>query len=159
MPIRKELRHFYKGAEWQAVRARILARAGGACEGCGVPNRVVVLRQIGWWTPNTLDAVLYKHGGSREGGNPGLLAWRHAGVKVVQVANFATPSLARWVRIVLTIAHLNHEAGDNRDENLKALCQWCHFQHDKQFHAFNARRTRQARKDAGRPLLPVGGVA
>jgi hypothetical protein len=153
MPIRKELRHFYKGAEWQAVRARILARACGACEACGVPNRVVVLRQFGWWTPNTLDAVLYKQRGVM------VLPWRHAGLAGEHLAGFGCHQLARWVRIVLTIAHLNHEAGDNRDENLKALCQWCHFQHDKQFHAFNARRTRQARKDAARPLLPVGGVA
>lgn len=29
-------------------------------------------------------------------------------------------------RVVLTIAHLNHDITDNRDYNLAALCQRCH---------------------------------
>jgi hypothetical protein len=59
----------------------------------------------------------------------------------------------RVVRIVLTVAHLNHDPRDNREENLKALCQWCHLNYDKLHHA----ETRAVRKDAARPLL--AGVA
>lgn len=33
--------------------------------------------------------------------------------------------------VVLTVAHLNRDTADNRDENLKALCQNCHFEHDR----------------------------
>jgi hypothetical protein len=55
------------------------------------------------------------------------------------------------VRIVLTVAHLNHVPGDNRSENLKALCQWCHLNHDKEHHA----ESRATRKDADRPLLQL----
>lgn len=55
------------------------------------------------------------------------------------------PVPTRIVGIVLTIAHLNHDPTDNRDENLRALCQWCHLDHDRRFHLGNARRTR-ARK-------------
>lgn len=42
MPIRPELRHLYRGPGWQAVRARILARAGNQCERCGKPNGTFV---------------------------------------------------------------------------------------------------------------------
>ena len=56
---------------------------------------------------------------------------------------------AHLVRIVLTIAHLNHTPGDDRDENLKALCQWCHLNLDKHHHA----ESRAARKDQSRPIL------
>jgi len=48
--------------------------------------------------------------------------------------------------IVLTIAHLNHDTTDNRDENLSALCQRCHLSHDKYLHATNARETRRKKQ-------------
>lgn len=34
-------------------------------------------------------------------------------------------------RVILTVAHLNHDIRDNRPENLKALCQRCHLNHDR----------------------------
>ncbi len=64
------------------------------------------------------------------------------------------PINRRQVLIVLTVAHLNHVAGDDRDENLLALCQWCHLNYDKLHH----KETRSARKDAARPLLDVANV-
>ncbi|MEZ4529058.1 MAG: hypothetical protein R2941_24360 [Desulfobacterales bacterium] len=33
-------------------------------------------------------------------------------------------------RVVLTIAHMNHDIEDSRPENLRALCQRCHNTHD-----------------------------
>ena len=32
--------------------------------------------------------------------------------------------------VVLTVAHLNHEPSDCRDENLMAMCQACHIRYD-----------------------------
>jgi 5-methylcytosine-specific restriction endonuclease McrA len=46
------------------------------------------------------------------------------------------------VKIVLTVAHLNHDITDNRPENLRALCQRCHLTHDKEQHAQTRRRNR-----------------
>jgi hypothetical protein len=138
MPIRPELRHFY-GREWrEKTRPRILARAGGRCEHCGKPNhrRVWVISLSPgsqyWTLTKSRQAWHYCNlaGGS---GNFLLFDW----------------SAARRIRVVLTIAHLNHQAGDDRDENLKALCQWCHLNHDKEHH----RETRAARKDGARPLF------
>jgi 5-methylcytosine-specific restriction endonuclease McrA len=61
----------------------------------------------------------------------------------------------KLTRIVLTIAHLNHIAGDDRDDNLKALCQRCHFLHDLEQHHVS----RSTRKDLARPLLAKGETA
>lgn len=58
---------------------------------------------------------------------------------------------AGGIKVVLGVAHLNHTPGDDRDENLKALCQWCHLNYDKIHH----RETRAARKDKARPLLAM----
>ena len=38
MPIKKELRRFYRGPAWQATRARIRERAGDRCEHCHSRN-------------------------------------------------------------------------------------------------------------------------
>jgi len=46
------------------------------------------------------------------------------------------------LKIVLTIAHLNHDTTYNRDENLAALCQKCHLNYDKEFHKKNAAETK-----------------
>jgi hypothetical protein len=46
-------------------------------------------------------------------------------------------------KVVLTVAHLNHTPEDCRDENLKAWCQRCHLNYDKDHHA-QTRRNRLA---------------
>lgn len=38
-------------------------------------------------------------------------------------------------KVVLTVAHLNHEKHDVRGENLAALCQRCHLGYDAKMHA------------------------
>jgi 5-methylcytosine-specific restriction endonuclease McrA len=48
--------------------------------------------------------------------------------------------------VMLTVAHLNHDTTDNREENLKALCQKCHLGHDAKYHAQNAAKTRTRKK-------------
>jgi len=34
-------------------------------------------------------------------------------------------------KVVLTVAHLDHDIKNNRFSNLAALCQRCHFEHDR----------------------------
>ena len=97
----------------QAIRARILLRAENRCEGCGLAN--------------------------------GVLGVRLADGAFVETANCEPGT---WVdgrkvmRVVLTVAHLNHDTGDNRDDNLRALCQQCHNRHDA---GMRAERRRAAR--------------
>ena len=58
---------------------------------------------------------------------------------------------AKWAKgkVVLTVAHLNHQPMDCRDENLKAMCQRCHLRYDMTHHQLNARRTRRSKKASG----------
>jgi hypothetical protein len=46
-------------------------------------------------------------------------------------------------KVILTVAHLNHDTQDNRDENLMAMCQLHHLRYDAKHHA----ETRAARKE------------
>lgn len=57
----------------------------------------------------------------------------------------------RRPRVVLTIAHLDHDITNNNDDNLAALCQRCHLTYDAKHHAANARKTRQRKKASERP--------
>lgn len=62
---------------------------------------------------------------------------------------------AQWAKgkVVLTIAHLNHDTQDNRPENLKAMCQRCHLRYDADLHARNSARTREMRRAQGTGVL------
>jgi hypothetical protein len=135
MPIRPDLRPFYRGAHWRAIQARIRERAWNRCEQCGKPNREQVSTisgrdwmywraSMGYWTDET-------------------------GKEFPQLAIAESDIDVRRIRVQLHVAHLNHTPGDDRDENLKLLCQWCHFHYDKHHH----QQTRAQRKDARRPLL------
>lgn len=53
----------------------------------------------------------------------------------------------RRPRVVLTIAHLDHNPKNNDDDNLAALCQRCHLAYDQVHHAKNARITRQKKRE------------
>jgi hypothetical protein len=59
----------------------------------------------------------------------------------------------RQIRVKVGVAHINQTAGDDRDENLAAWCDWCHLAHDRPEHLIHARVTRINRKDSSRPLL------
>lgn len=132
MPIRKHLRKFYRGAAWQATRDRILLRAAHSCEGCGKPNHATI-------------QVMRDGSGRWCAGNPRRGQWFGADAKPVARPSAADLRRCQRIRVVLTIAHLNHLAGDDRDENLRALCQRCHLAHDQRWHLAQARRTRAAK--------------
>lgn len=52
-------------------------------------------------------------------------------------------------RVVLTVAHLDHDTTNNADENLMAMCQRCHLTYDAKLHAQNARQTRRKKMASG----------
>jgi 5-methylcytosine-specific restriction endonuclease McrA len=122
MPIRKELRKFY-GKKWkEETRPRILERDGHKCKWCKAPNSTIVARWPktcpGWWFD-------YETG----------QAYNEAGELQPHVVKASeTPDDVYFVKIVLTVAHLNHTPGEDDDENLAALCQRCHLKHDASQH-------------------------
>lgn len=51
-------------------------------------------------------------------------------------AEHGFPNPVTGSTVVLTTAHLNHNIKDNRPSNLRALCQKCHLDYDRQYHLF-----------------------
>jgi hypothetical protein len=137
MPIKPENRALYP-ANWKTeIRPRILERAGNCCERCKVPNRARVFRFVEdgeafYQFPDdgrVFDAV-----------SGAFVAW----ARVVDLP------AGRYVDIVLTIAHLHdHNPANCTDENLAALCQKCHLDHDRPMHQKNSAATRRAKSPTG----------
>jgi hypothetical protein len=53
------------------------------------------------------------------------------------------------VRVVLTVAHLDHDPAGDDPARMRALCQRCHLRYDAAHHARNARATRMGRRAVG----------
>lgn len=145
MPI--DYKNYNPGFRALSLRIRT-ERAKGRCERCGVPNRAE-----GYWVDVRDDNDSYP---------PGLAVrretykdrstkiWRFYTWRQIEstlekqgydlldgVAGYSVGKLKKMSQVVLTVAHLNHDCRDDREENLKALCQWCHLSHDRKD---NARR-------------------
>lgn len=70
-------------------------------------------------------------------------------------ATNGNPHPLTGLKVVLTVAHLNHQPEDCRDENLAATCQRCHLAYDGDEHRLQASHTRAIRAAAGaEPLFP-----
>lgn len=106
--------------EWKTeIRPRILERDGHKCKFCKVPNHKLILR--GDW--NGVDAYQDDNGYIYDGSSSERIGEDYVG-------EVDSTGRNRFIKIVLTIAHLNHDVEDNRDENLAATCQRCHNRHD-----------------------------
>lgn len=119
MPIRPENRARYP-KDWPAISRRIrFERAGNVCEECGVPNY-----ELGGRTP---DGKWHK---ARPTGTNGMdLTWPEPGSHHWCDGPNGTCHL-RIVKIILTVAHLDHTPENCDDENLRAWCQRCHNIYD-----------------------------
>ncbi|MCP4540405.1 MAG: hypothetical protein GY832_24975 [Chloroflexi bacterium] len=65
-------------------------------------------------------------------------------------AKHGKPHPVTGSKVVLTVAHLDHDTGHNDPGNLQAMCQRCHLTYDAKLHAAHAAQTRRQRQmDAG----------
>jgi hypothetical protein len=117
--------------EWPQISAAIRERARQRCERCGVQNGA-----IGWRDD---DANRTFH--PEPIGDTASAACQEAGVKLI--------------RIVLTVAHLNHDTMDSDPGNLQALCQLCHNRLDAPLRAIHAAETRRRKRIAHGQLVLV----
>jgi hypothetical protein len=117
VPIRAEFRALYP-PDWRELSDRVrFGRAGGRCEACGQPHlHTVACLPDGRW------CVLHTDRWFTRSGAP---AAAPANAELLQL---------RWVRVVLTTAHLDHDPTNNADSNLAALCGRCHLAHDMPHH-------------------------
>lgn len=147
MPIHKSLAHLY-GHEWKTkTRPRILERDGNRCKFCGKPNHTMIDQATRpgvamWYLLPVVDPITHESTLHLINNKGEVLS---TDAERLPLAKFAP------VRVVLTIAHLDHDPTNNADDNLAALCQWCHLHHDTQQH----KETRSKRKDAARPVLAL----
>lgn len=158
MPIRADLRHFYRGPAWKATRDRIMKRAKNRCEQCGKPNGEAIETYTGhsFLSPR----MFWRAAGGpwRDQSGRGVIVKTRAdapvmvGSGVVYIGGPHKPP--RTIRVKVGVAHLDHNPENNADENLKALCDWCHLNYDKLHH----RETRATRKDAARPIKWEGAI-
>lgn len=132
MPIRPENKALYP-ANWKEISHRVrFERAGGKCEKCGAPHGEVIARGSDG-TYMLVDGHVF----DAETG------------EVRGMAKGSEYPVQRFVKVVLTTAHLNHDLTDHRDEVLKAYCQLHHLRHDAKEHASTARRNRDKKRGQG----------
>ncbi len=105
MPIKPENKKLYP-KNWKEIRQQILKRADNKCEFCGVPNHIKGIR--------TFDGGFLK----QDATTYNFIRTYYPQAKIIQ--------------IVLTIAHLDHNPQNNNPDNLRALCQKCHNNYDKE---------------------------
>lgn len=115
MPIKPENRHRYP-LNWREIRNAVVEEAGHKCEFCGVPNGEIVVRKTEHATSwEVVDDVTLGVTG--------------------QDTDDLIATVGRTVKIVLTVAHLDHQPEHNERANLRALCQLCHLRWDAKHHA------------------------
>lgn len=130
--------------DWKAISQRIRDRAKNRCEWCGIPNYAVGYRTFdGVFIPLILE----------EAAGKGELPYSEARKVADHHRRVFGNTHPKAVVIVLTVAHLNHDTTDNRDENLACLCNRCHLKYDAQLHACNGRATRD--RKAGQLSIEV----
>ena len=119
------------------IRPAILERAKDRCEFCMVENRSSVFRGIyegrpiyQKWDGAVFDAI-----------DGSLILGDRDGAYACIEPSTGDPD-QQAIKIVLTIAHLDHDVSNNCYSNLAALCQRCHLNHDRAHHAKKAKATR-----------------
>lgn len=132
MPIRPELRWLYP-IDWPLLSQQIrFGRARGRCEICGRPHGAAVtqLPDGRWWD---------------ETGR----VWRDDKGQTAPWPDIVEFTTAVTRRIYLGTAHLDHNPQNSALRNLKALCQRCHLQHDRDEHRRRRQLNRLRRLAAG----------
>lgn len=121
MPMRREL----YPANWDDISRQVRKDAGNRCEWCGVDNHAIGARSLNgiWYDEDDIHGMNSTDGMLLFGEFPDM------------------------IRIVLTVAHIDHNPANNDRSNLAALCQRWHLNHDRPHHMANAAATR-ARKRA-----------
>jgi hypothetical protein len=126
------------------IRPSVLKRSGGKCEMCGVSNYAVGYRdEDGCFRPTCGNIV---HDLAGQGlSYPSLQPLSYKEAKELADVNneFRDDEEGKYIVIVLTIAHLNHDVTCNDLSNLAALCQRCHNRHDVSYRKANRKESRK----------------
>lgn len=139
MPIRATERDRYP-PDWKKISHAARERAGNRCEQCKAPNGEYVIRFTTDQEEFSRQAYMLSRGQVFDAVTGDALGFMRGS---------DVPPNARWTRIILTVAHLDHQPENCAPENLRALCQRCHLAYDADLHKANAAATRRAKKATG----------
>lgn len=121
MPINYKLYH----PKWSLISRLIrFVRAKNCCEKCGVGNYLVTRK-------NKIDGsfeIRHYHGSNN---------YKSAKELCNHTNTCEEDGEGKWVVVVLTVAHIDHDKTNNKFSNLAALCQRCHLKHDIKQHTAN----------------------
>ena len=144
MPIRPENRDRYP-PNWREISAAVREEAGQKCEWCSAPNGVMIRRGLthdGRHVWREASASAYENGYCADNGSE------------VADSGEDTCDYRPAVRVVLTVAHLDHQPENCERSNLKALCQRCHNRYDAKTRASGI-AAREREKAAERDMFSV----
>lgn len=127
--------------DWDDISAAIRAAAGDRCEQCGVPNRVWIVRSSS--DPSRYVTITDDYE---------VMAMDGSYHRLSEIPDEFMDNPE--VHIVLTVAHLDQNPANNDLDNLKALCQRCHLNHDRPHNIVKRNRTRLDNKQ--RAILDSG---
>lgn len=107
--------------DWEQISQEVRDAAGNKCQECGVENGMY---------------------GYRQGRQFVVVAAPGQVTETVKRECRNLPRRPRCFRIVLTVAHLDHDTTNSDRANLRAWCQRCHLRYDHEHHLANAAETR-----------------
>lgn len=111
------------------IRPDIMKRANSCCEVCGVPNYKLILRG----EYNGVECYQDENG---------YIYDANTSIKIGSDYLGEVHPTNKLIKVVLTIAHLDHDITHNEYSNLKALCQRCHNRHDVEFRKANRKKNK-----------------
>lgn len=133
MPIRPENKARYP-KDWPEISRRIrFERAGGKCEWCKAPHGEVIARSSDGQTYMLMEGHVYD---AETGAHLGLCKGSEYDAR-------------KFVKVVLTVAHLDHIPEHCNDDNLVAICQRCHNRYDAPMRRHGIKKRRRERQAIG----------
>lgn len=111
-------------------------RAKNRCEICGVDNYAVGYRENGVFQP--IAGNIYADMAGEGKSYPSLQPLTYSEARdIADFENEWDTEERKYIVIVLTVAHLDHDINNNSFFNLKAMCQKCHNDYDKSYRRNN----------------------
>lgn len=119
MPQSDERKRQYP-ADWSEIRSEVLARASNRCEGFlgALTGKVEANGRPGERCGAPNGQYIQRHHSQ---------SWRWV------VAGDGGRDFAEPIRVVLTVAHVDQNPRNNDRSNLRAWCQRCHLEFDREF--------------------------
>lgn len=114
MPIRPENKALYP-KNWKEIRARIQKRADDKCEECGVHNHAKIIRE-----------------------KDGIFTY----AENIYIQSYIRNFNPKIIKVVCTVAHLDHTPENCEDDNLKFMCQRCHNIYDQPYRIANRKKNK-----------------